>query len=393
VKYWMHNAFLTFKGEKISKSKDGNKFSPMEIISRFSADCVRYWACSGTLGTDIAFDETGIGNNSRLLTKLWNSTRFAFQFLEGYKPDATSVKLQPVDKWILGRFNKVTEFYHRSFERYEFFPARNELEQFFWGIFCDNYLEYIKDRLYNPATRGEASTEAAKFTLYHLLLGQLKLFSPYVPHITEEIYQNCFRSTEGDTSIHISSFPAVNKEFNNADADKAGDLLVDLVTLVRMFKSKHNFSMKLPIDSLSVVCADACAEQILLVADDVKAVTKTAEIKFIEENELTELLEDRTDDLQISVKVNEAALFRNDLVADLKPVITSLKKELGLKSKSPVDTVYVQASTEFLPVLQEEPEQVIAAARADKVEFNTADIAYSATSREGLAVAIQEKVP
>ncbi|MCM8525457.1 MAG: valine--tRNA ligase, partial [Lentisphaeraceae bacterium] len=173
---------------KISKSKDGDKFSPIKIIENFGADPIRYWACSGTLGTDIAFDEEEISSVSKLLTKLWNSTRFADSFLEGFTPDKAP-KLEAIDKWALGRFNKVIDAYHKGFGKYEFFSARNELEKFFWATFCDNYLELIKERLWKPELAGEESNYAAKWTLYHLLLGQLKFFAPYVPHITEEIYQ------------------------------------------------------------------------------------------------------------------------------------------------------------------------------------------------------------
>ena len=371
---------------KISKSKDGDRFSPVKIIESFGADPVRYWACSGTLGTDIAFDETEIESVSKLLTKLWNSTNFANGFLEGFNPNEKAPKLEAIDKWALSRFNKVIENYHRSFEKYEFFPARNELEKFFWGTFCDNYLEFVKDRLYKAELRGEESAYAARWTLYQLLLGQLKLFAPYIPHITEEIYQGIFKETEGDVSIHVASFPEVNTDFDDEAASKAGNLLIDLVTLIRTYKSKNNYSMKLPVDTLSVKSSDEVAEALKLVEADVKAISKTTTVEYV--TDLAEAFEDKTEDIQIQVKMDEEAVFRTELVAELKPVITSLKQAEGLKGKSPIAKVIVQATAELQAILEKEPAQITASARATDYEFNAEGIEYTATSREGLAVAI-----
>ena len=370
---------------KISKSKDGDKFSPIKIIENFGADPIRYWACSGTLGTDIAFDEEEISSVSKLLTKLWNSTRFADSFLEGFTPDKAP-KLEAIDKWALGRFNKVIDAYHKGFGKYEFFSARNELEKFFWATFCDNYLELIKERLWKPELAGEESNYAAKWTLYHLLLGQLKFFAPYVPHITEEIYQAMYKGIEGDESIHVASFPEKIVEADCADSDKAGNILIDLVTLMRTYKSKNNYSVKLAVDTLTIKCSDDVQKAVKLVEADLKAITKTANIAFADT--LENPFEDKTDALEIDVKMDEAAVFRTELVNDIKPVITQLKNDQGLKSKTPIAKVIIQATDELVNLLSEEPAQLTAAGRAESVEFNTDGVEYTATSRDGLAVAI-----
>ncbi len=370
---------------KISKSKDGDQFSPLKIIENFGADPIRYWACSGTLGTDIAFDEEEISSVSKLLTKLWNSTRFADSFLDGFTPDKAP-KLEAIDKWALGRFNKVIDDYHKGFAKYEFFSARNELEKYFWATFCDNYLELIKDRLWKPEIAGEDSNYAAKWTLYNLLLGQLKFFAPYVPHITEEIYQSMFKDIEGDESIHVASFPEKLSEADCADSDKAGNILIDLVTLMRTYKSKNNFSVKLAVDTLTIKCSDDVKSAVKLVEADLKAITKTANIAF--SDSLENPFEDKTDVLEIDVKMDEAAVFRTELVGDIKPIITQLKNGLGLKSKTPISKVIIQASDELVKLLSEEPGQLTAAGRAEEVEFNSEGIDFTPTSRDGLAVAI-----
>jgi valyl-tRNA synthetase len=371
---------------KISKSKDGDKYSPIRIIEEFGADPIRYWSCSGTLGTDISFDEEEISAVGKLITKMWNSSRFADSFLEGFDPHAKQPKLEAIDKWAIGRFNKVIANYHKAFEKYEFCPAKNELEKFFWATFCDNYLELIKDRLWKPELTSEESNYAAKWTLYQLLLGQLKLFAPYIPHVTEEIYQSMFKATEPDESIHTSSFPQKLDAADCSQSAKAGDLLIDLVTLVRTYKSKNNFSVKLAVDTATIKCTAEIASAVELVINDFKAITKTSNVVFADF--LTDAFADKTDDLEIQLEMDKSALYRTELVASLKPVITQLKNDAGLKSKTSIAAVIVKATDEFMKYLEEEPAQIIAAGRAERVEFNTADVDYTPTDRDGLEVAI-----
>lgn len=372
---------------KISKSKDGDAFSPMAVLDNFSSDPVRYWASSGTLGTDIAFDEEEINTVRKLLTKLWNSSKFVAMFLDGFDPEAKKPEFETIDKWAMELFNNAINSYHKGYEKYEFFTARNELERFFWTIFCDNYLEYIKDRLYNPDVRGEDSKYAAQWTLYHLLLGQLKLFAPYIPHITEEIYQCIFRKTEGEKSIHISLFPDLIEIENGKSDVVTGNTLVELVTLVRTYKSKHNYSMKLPIENLTVACSQELQEKLASITADIKAITQTKNV--ILKAELDQSTEDKTDTLAIQVEMDKNALFCAELIAEIKPTINQLKKDHGLKAKTPIKTFYIQANDELMPSLEGKTEQLAAGARASELVFNQDGIEYTKTSREGILIALE----
>jgi valyl-tRNA synthetase len=365
---------------KISKSKDGDKFSPLAILDRFTSDPVRYWASSGTLGTDIAFDEGEIETVNKLINKIWNSSKFASMFLEGFDAEQGAPELEVVDKWAIAKFNRVIESYHKSFDKYEFFPARNELEKFFWATFCDNYLEFIKDRVYNPETRGEKSKFAAQWTLQYLLLGQLKLFAPYIPHITEDIYQKLFRDSKGDISIHTSGFPT-NLELNDeALCISAGEKLIELVTMVRGYKSKHNFSMKLPISTLTIATSIENIELLKSVEADIKAITQSKELVFNSTD---------SDEIVLDIEMDKNALKRSEIVSVIKPTVNGLKKEQGLKAKSPVVNFYVKCSDDLLEIMQEEPSQIAAAARATNVEFNKEGLEYTATEYPNVEVAIK----
>ena len=372
---------------KISKSKDGDKFSPLRLIEEFGADAIRYWATSGTLGSDIAFDEDEIDGASKLLTKLWNSSKFAAGFLEGFDPKASRPQLEPVDQWILGKFDAVIKNYHNNFGKHEFFPARNGLEQFFWGDYCDNYIELVKDRLYSTDPADAERARAAKWTLYTLTLGQLKLFAPFLPHITEEIYQGLFAELEGDKSIHISSYPVVDSALLSADAAKAGELLLEVVGLVRGYKSRNNYSMKLAIDTISIAADAANTAALKLVEKDILGVCKAGKVSFVAEIANSE---DKTERLALHIEMDKAALLRNELVSELKPLINEAKKAFNLKAKDACKVLYIQAPADLLKVLETEPGQLEAAARSEKVVFNAAGKSYlPLASRPGMGVAVE----
>ena len=371
------------KKSKISKSKDGDSFSPIKIIDHFGADVVRYWTCSGTLGTDISFDETEILTVNKLLMKLWNCSRFAEGFLQNFLNEETVPELTVVDEWILNRFNKMSKLYHKGFKKYEFFIARNELEKFFWNSFCDNYLELIKDRLWNQDRYSSKDVYSAKWTLYQVLIGQLKLFAPFIPHITEEIYQEL--NQEDTISIHISSFFEVN-ERDYSCAEKTGDLLLKLTSFIRAYKSNKNYSLKLPIEVIKIFVRTQEEEAIILsIQKDLKAITKTRRLEFVQEmtddfhpletleqapnkDNIVPILADNQF-ICLKIKMDEKALFRQDVITAMKPIINELKKTNELKAKSPIKTLIIDTNQGLLECLQEEPQQIMSVAKSQEVRF------------------------
>ena len=140
-------------------------------------------------------------NGRRLITKLWSASRFAEQRLKGYKQqffaDEAPAGLLSTDRWLLSRLAHTVTYATGELERGEYATARNEIERFFWSDLCDNYLELAKARLYQE--EGIERTAAA-WTLYQALLTVLKLLAPYLPYITEEIYQGLFRN---GTRLHL----------------------------------------------------------------------------------------------------------------------------------------------------------------------------------------------
>ncbi|MFC1697514.1 valine--tRNA ligase [Nanoarchaeota archaeon] len=268
------------KGKKMSK-RIGNVVTVNEAIDKYSADALRFWAASVTLGEDLPFMEKDLLTGQKTITKLWNATKFALMHLKDYqlgKPD----KIEAFDRWIIARFNQVLKIGTDNFDKYEYSKCKNEVENLFWNVFCDYYLEICKDRLYNPDKRGEDSRLSAQFALYNVLLGIIKMFSPIMPHITEELYHLYFNEKEGIKSIHNSKWPEDIIETDNADHFN-GNVAADIIAAVRKYKSENKLAMNAPLKKLFVHSEDEKIDLKKIVEDfkeDLSAVLKAEEIEL-----------------------------------------------------------------------------------------------------------------
>ena len=261
-------------GSKLAKSKGNNTNSPQNIIKTYSADVTRYWANSLTLGKDTAFSLVEFDNGKKLVNKIWNASKFVLSFLENYTP--SEVSLEIMDKWILEKYKEVYARFIACLDKYEISLALNELEKFFWN-FCDNYIEIVKRRLYNPDIYGENACNSAKYACYHVLLGVLKMFAPVIPHITEEIYMDYFKDKENTKSIHISGYLNLGDEFDK-DLIEKGNIVVDIVSSIRQFKSENKVSLKTFIEDITI--SSNINDFMRLAEVDIKAVGSINEIKY-----------------------------------------------------------------------------------------------------------------
>ncbi|MBI2105712.1 valine--tRNA ligase [Candidatus Woesearchaeota archaeon] len=282
VKSYLHEKKLPWKvvtingwaldpdGKKMSKSK-GNIVKQEDKINEYSADALRFWAASSKLGEDIPFKEKELATGQRTITKLWNASRFSMMNLKNYK--VKKVKLLPFDAWQLSKLNSLIKNCTESFEEYEYFRTKSEVENFFWNTFCDNYLEIIKRRLYNPNNKQEK--ESAQFVLHTSIINILKLFAPIMPHITEELYQMHFKKYEKEKSIHITKWPKYDKKLINEKLEKEGEDVIDIISKARQFKTSNQKSLKEEI--ILTIPMKLKSSKFL---QDLKAVTNAKEIKF-----------------------------------------------------------------------------------------------------------------
>ena len=229
-------------GRKMSKSF-GNVIPPDKLIEDYSADAVRQWAAlSGAFARDKPFSYKDIQFAKSFIIKLWNASKLVEKSLEGFdrkKTKGTSLKFRTVDRWMLSRLNRLVKQNTANYDNYDYFAIITSVHQFFWHEFCDYYLEEIKHRLYQPEKFGEDSKRAAQFTLYVVLLDTIKMLSPIMPHVTEEIYEQLFRKHEAGKSLAQSSWPALYEKDIDEKAEKIADLLNKSLTEMRRFKADN----------------------------------------------------------------------------------------------------------------------------------------------------------
>lgn len=230
------SGFVTLGGEKMSKSK-GNVISPRTVMGEFGSDALRYWAASAKLGDDVDYKESDLIAGKKFVTKLLNASRFVFMNLKYQKKKPVLVE---ADRLFLTRVNELIKSVSAAFDEYNYARAKLETDRFFWQVFADNYLEIVKDRVYNGTEEEKAS---AFWTLYNSLLTIVKLMAPITPYICEEVYQNHFKEFEGDKSIHTSSWPSALDVKSGKGDEKAWNDLLDLIARVRQVKSAEKKAM------------------------------------------------------------------------------------------------------------------------------------------------------
>ncbi len=264
----MVSGYVTLGGKKMSKSK-GKGITFQEVMEKYGADALRFWAAGPKLGEDLDYQEQDLVAGKKFITKLWNASRFVFMNLKDYKGQEPE-KLQKIDELFLVKLKLLIQRTTKAFEKYEYSKARTETDKFFWHDFCDNYLEIVKKRVYQG--KGDEKL-SAQYTLYKSLLAILKLISPIMPFITEEIYQSYFKKYEEDKSIHLSEWPKY--EVRKEKADEL-DLFIGILSKVRQEKTKAKKSMNAEI-VLSIGKKDYNRLDEML--QDLKDVTNAKEIK------------------------------------------------------------------------------------------------------------------
>ncbi|RYY00359.1 valine--tRNA ligase, partial [bacterium] len=276
------------KGEKISKSKNQNMMTPDELIQKYSADAVRFWACRASLGKDVQFDEKEILNGKKLVTKLSNAANFTIMNIGDYDYSTKLEydKLEMSDKWILIKAQETAAKMVASLDKFEFGVAMTEFEKFFWHDFCDNYLEMVKDRVYKPEKyeNGQAKKLSAQYALYTTLGAIIKMIAPYLPHIAEEIYQEYFAKTEGIKSVHLAGFPTdlIQEPANKEEIYSTIEQVFEIVEGVRKFKTDNKIRLGEEIKSVEISGNSSTVEMLKHFKDDIQGVSRSHQVSFKE---------------------------------------------------------------------------------------------------------------
>ncbi|WP_254537099.1 valine--tRNA ligase [Halomarina litorea] len=231
-------------GYKMSKSRD-NSVAPEEAVSEYSADAFRQaMALGGQPGADIQFQWKEVKSASRLLTKLWNITKFAAGHVDERTPEVEDPAYRDADAWILARSAQVANDVQSHMDEYRFDAALREIREFVWHDLADDYLELIKGRLYEGRP-GERN--AARHALFTVLTASLRMLSPFAPFLTEEAY-SALPGTEG--SVHVAGWPAT--EFDADGADVRGQLVADVASRIRGWKSEQGMALNAELERVEV---------------------------------------------------------------------------------------------------------------------------------------------
>ena len=231
----IHGLIRDKQGRKFSKSL-GNGIDPFDMVKDYGADALRYYLATDVApGTDMRFDEEKIKATWNYINKIWNASRFVLSNIEDLK-EIKLDNLKPEDKWILTKFEKTLHETKRFMDKYEFNNAGASIYNFTWNYFCDYYIEMAK------YTIGEHST---KSTLCYVLTGILKLLQPFMPYVTDEIYNMLpVKETE---DIMIASYPKYDKKLIFDSEEKAVDDSVEFIKSFRNIKAENNITKEMKV--------------------------------------------------------------------------------------------------------------------------------------------------
>ena len=231
---YIHGLVRDSQGRKMSKSL-GNGIDPLEIIDKYGADALRFTLATGNSpGNDMRFYMERVEASRNFANKIWNASRFVMMNLSidsCQTPDLNKLNIE--DKWILHEYNELVKEVTDNLEKYEMGVAVSKLYDFIWDKFCDWYIELVKPRF----VQDDESNIVAQNTLVYVLSNTLKLLHPFMPFITEEIWQAL--PHEGE-SIMISSFPVYNAEFKNVSACEKMVLIMDSIKGIRNVRNEMN---------------------------------------------------------------------------------------------------------------------------------------------------------
>lgn len=281
-------------GRKLSKSKNNAPTAPDALIERYGADAVRYWACGGAPGADQLLDEDAMKRGSRLVNKLWNASRLIAETRRGGDDIPTSslqspastlhipqptVHLPPLDRALLSWLQRLILNTSKSMHAYDYPAALAATERFFWATLCDNYLELIKGRLYDGSEQEQA---AAARTLHAVLGTLLKLFAPFLPHISEEIWSLMYASDE--SSIHLSTWPEADTALIDEGAEQVGEAIFTILAQTRRAKTERKASLGTPLASLQIGAPATLHAALANSTTDLRSATRAAVIRFINQD-------------------------------------------------------------------------------------------------------------
>lgn len=333
------------KGRKMSKSL-GNSPDPLELIDKYGADAIRFSLLYNTSqGQDIFFSEKLLEMGANFSNKVWNASKFVLQNLEDfdYKTSSSELEFKLEDKWILSKLQNAANGVNKALDGYELDMAAKTAYEFFRGEFCDWYVEAAKTRVYGG---DEQDKKTAQWVLRHILDNGLKLLHPFMPFITEELWQKV--KLDGET-IMLSDFPKSTEKLLDQKAEEEFDYLKEVITAIRnirgevnvppskkievIFKTNDENERKILSENAKILDKLSNVENYTI--DNNREIPKLTGFRLADNTEIFVPLEDLIDTEKETAKLNKD-IEKTEI--ELKRVLGKLSNEKFL-SKAPQDVV------------------------------------------------------
>jgi len=351
----IHGLVRDAEGRKMSKSL-GNGVDPMEVIETYGADSLRYMLSTGSSpGQDLRFSYEKVEATWNFVNKIWNASRFALMNMGdmNYEDIDLTGEKSVADKWILTRLNETIENVTRLADKYEFGEVGRVLYNFIWDDFCDWYIEMAKLPLYGE---DEAAKKTTRSILAYVLDNTMRLLHPFMPFVTEEIWQSL--PHEGE-SITVANWPTVKTELSDEKAASDMRLLVDIIRSVRNIRAEVNTPMSKQI-KLQIKAKD---ESVLSQLETNRSYLE----RFCNPSELTIATDIQSDEKAMSAVVTGAELILPlEGLINIEEEVKRLEKEL-VKLDKEVERVQKKLGNEGF--IKKAPEKVIEEERAKEKDY------------------------
>ncbi len=264
-------------GRKMSKSL-GNSPNPLDLIDKYGADAIRFAMIYNTSqGQDVHFSEKLIEMGRNFANKMWNGSRFVIMNLDGFdvtKVDKSRLKYELVDKWIFSRLNETAKSVAENLDKFLLDEAAKSVYEFLRGDFCDWYVEMAKIRLYNSEDADSKLT--AQYVLWTVLEAGMRLLHPFMPYITEEIWQTI--KAEGET-VMLAQYPVADEKLIDKDVEKSFEYIKELISSLRNIRAEAGIS---PAKPAKVVIKSSDESELNTIRENYFFITKLGNLESIE---------------------------------------------------------------------------------------------------------------
>lgn len=314
----IHGLVLDSQGRKMSKSL-GNGIDPLQVIEEYGADTLRFMLTTGnTPGNDLRFQTERLEAARNFANKIWNATRFVLMNLEDYQQmPAQALEYTFTDRWILSRFHSVAQSVTKLLDGYDLGEAGRQLYEFIWNEFCDWYIEMVKPRLYGKET--ESSRKTAQQVIASVLRDTMVLLHPFMPFITEEIWQHL--PHQGET-IMLAQWPQSQEAFISAEIEQQMDVVMDVIRAIRNIRSEMN----VPLGKKADVIIVANKEEFLLLLQ--QTANYVVNLATVDKLELVLLMETKPEQAITAVVQGIEIYLPLKGLVDIEKEILRLEKEV-----------------------------------------------------------------